>query len=141
VLSDGEGIVRVVRGVELRYRGQNDSLEVDVDGASSAQTLRAGFDERHRSEYGYATHEPVEVTAVRARVWVDEGTAWAGPPPTGGGADAQLGETTFGPVVRRGAVEQVDGPAVLADPLSTVVVWPGQTSRTDDEGNVWLERA
>ena len=141
VLSDGEGIVRVVRGVELRYRGQNDSLEVDVDGASSAQTLRAGFDERHRSEYGYATHEPVEVTAVRARVWVDEGTAWAGPPPTGGGPDAQLGETTFGPVVRRGAVEQVDGPAVLADPLSTVVVWPGQTSRTDDEGNVWLERA
>jgi hypothetical protein len=30
---------------------------------------------------------------------------------------------------------------VLADPLSTVVVWPGQAARTDEEGNVWLERA
>jgi hypothetical protein len=29
---------------------------------------------------------------------------------------------------------------VLADALSTVVVWPGQTGRTDEDGNVWLER-
>jgi hypothetical protein len=29
---------------------------------------------------------------------------------------------------------------VLVDSLSTVVVWPGQTARTDEDGNVWLER-
>ena len=138
-VADGDGAVRVVRGVELRYRGQNDSLQVGVDGVSSAQTARAAFDERHRSEYGYATEEPVEVTAVRARVWVDEGTAWARSATTEDGAQAALGETAFGPVLRRGAVEQVTGPAVLADPLSTVVVWPGQTARTDEDGNVWLE--
>jgi N-methylhydantoinase A len=136
----GDGDVRVIRGVELRYRGQNDSLEVEVDSASSPKTLRAAFDERHRSEYGYATDERVEVTAVRARVWVDEGMEWARSPTSDGGEDAELGETTFGPVLRRGARERVDGPAVLADPLSTVVVWPGQTARTDDDGNVWLER-
>src|SRR6266576_724049 len=53
----------------------------------------------------------------------------------------ELDETAFGPVLRRGAVELVEGPAVLADALSTVVVWPGQTARTDEDGNVWLERA
>ena len=44
-------------------------------------------------------------------------------------------------MLRRGAVELVAGPAVLADALSTVVVWPRQTARTDEDGNVWLERA
>jgi N-methylhydantoinase A len=138
----GENVVdlRVARALELRYRGQNDALEVDADGASSPQTVRLAFHERHRSEFGYATNEPVEVTAVRARVWVDEGTAWARSPvpPVQGGAE--LGETVFGPVLRRAAVEQIEGPAVLVDSLSTVVVWPGQTARTDEDGNVWLER-
>jgi N-methylhydantoinase A/oxoprolinase/acetone carboxylase beta subunit len=47
-------------------------------------------------------------------------------------------------VLPRGGVEPgrpVEGPAVLADALSTVVVWPGLVARTDDDGNVWLERA
>jgi N-methylhydantoinase A len=140
-VGDGDGDVGIVRAVELRYRGQNDSLEVEADTADSPHTLRTAFDERHRSEYGYATNEPVEVTAVRARVWVDEATEWARSSTIDGGGDAELGETRFGPVMRRGVVERVEGPAVLADPLSTVVVWPGQTARTDDEGNVWLERA
>jgi N-methylhydantoinase A len=140
-VGEGDGAVRVVRGIELRYRGQNDSLEVEVDGAGSARALRAAFDDRHRREYGYATEEPVEVTAVRARVWLDEGTAWAGSATAGDEADAAVGETAFGPILRRGAVERVEGPAVLADPLSTVVVWPGQTARMDEDGNVWLERS
>jgi N-methylhydantoinase A len=139
-LEDGDGTLRVVRSLELRYRGQNDALEVDVDGATSPHALHAAFHERHRSEFGYATDEPVEVTAVRARVWLDEGTAWARSSPAAEG-DAELGETVFGPVLRRGAVELVEGPAVLADALSTVAVWPGQTARTDEDGNIWLERA
>jgi N-methylhydantoinase A len=139
-IADAHGVVRVLRALELRYRGQNDSLEVELDGAGSAQTVRASFDERHRGEFGYATEEPVEVTAVRARIWVDEGSEWTSVPllPVG---ESELGETAFGPVMRRGSVEHVTGPAVLVDPLSTVVVWPGQKARTDEEGNVWLERA
>jgi N-methylhydantoinase A len=139
-IADAQGVVRVVRALELRYRGQNDSLEVELDGADSAQTVRASFDERHRGEFGYATEEPVEVTAVRARIWVDEGSEWTSAPllPVG---ESELGETAFGPVMPRDSVEHVTGPAVLVDPLSTVVVWPGQKARTDEDGNVWLERA
>jgi N-methylhydantoinase A len=136
-LEDGEGTLRIARSLELRYRGQNDALEVDVDGPTSPDTLRAAFQERHRSEFGYATDEPVEVTAARTRVWIDEGTAWARSAPATKG-DGELGETVFGPVLRRDSVEHVEGPAVLADALSTVVVWPGQMARTDEDGNVWL---
>ena len=139
-LEAGDGTLRVARSLELRYRGQNDALEVEVDGATSPDILRAAFHQRHQSEFGYATDEPVEVTAARARVWIDEGTAWARPAPAAEG-DAELAETVFGPVFRRGAFELVEGPAVLADALSTVVVWPGQTARADEDGNVWLESA
>jgi N-methylhydantoinase A len=136
-----EGALRVARSLELRYRGQNEALEVPADG-TTAETIAAAFHERHRAEFGYATDEPVEVTAVRARVWRDQGTEWARavPAPT----EIRVAETAFGQVLARGALEpgrRVRGPAVLADPLSTVVVWPGQVAWTDDDGTVWLERA
>src|SRR5205814_196472 len=67
---------------------------------------------------------------------IDDVRTWLAPR-----GDVELGETVFGPVLLRGAVELVEGPAVLADALSTVVVWPGQTAHTDEDGNVWLERA
>jgi N-methylhydantoinase A len=140
-LENDAGDLRVARALELRYRGQNDALEIGVDGASSPQTVRAAFHERHRDEFGYATDEPVEVTAVRARVWIDEGTDWARSAMPSVQGDGELAETVFGPVLQRAAVERIAGPAVLVDPLSTVVVWPGQTARTDEDGNVWLERA
>ncbi len=139
-LESGHGVLRIACSLELRYHDQNDALEVAVDGASSPAAVRAAFHERHRSEFGYATEEQVEVTATRVRVWVDEGTSWVGSAPAERG-DTELGETVFGPVLRRGAFERVEGPAVLADTLSTIVVWPGQTARTDEDGNVWLERA
>ena len=139
-LDSGRGVFRIARSLELRYHDQNDALEVGVDGRSSPAAVRAAFHDRHRSEFGYATDEQVEVTATRVRVWVDEGTSWIASTPAGGGG-AELGETVFGPVLRRGASERVEGPAVLVDTLSTLVVWPGQTARTDAEGNVWLERA
>jgi N-methylhydantoinase A/oxoprolinase/acetone carboxylase beta subunit len=137
------GGVGVARALELRFQGQNDALEVPLDGAASVAAVREAFLDRHRAEFGYATCEPVEVTAVRARLWVDEGAGWASPaaaaPP-----ELELGETAFGPVLSRAALEPgrpVPGPAVLADELSTIVVWPGLSARADADANVWLERA
>jgi N-methylhydantoinase A len=135
------GEVAAARALELRFVGQNDALEVPLDGALSVGAVREAFLVRHRAEFGYATDEPVEVTAVRARLWVDEGAAWARPAASAPGLET--GETAFGPVLSRAALEpgrRVHGPAVLADPLSTIVVWPGLAARADEDGNVWLER-
>jgi N-methylhydantoinase A len=140
-LDGGRGALRAARSLELRYRDQNDSLEVAVDGAASPADLRTAFEARHRSEFGYATNERVEVTAARARVWVAEAPSWPASRQVTNCHKDVLGETAFGPVLRRGAVDVVAGPAVLADELSTVVVWPGQRARTADDGNVWLERS
>lgn len=140
--EDGDGALRVSRSLELRYRGQNEALEVAMDDTDSSTGVRDAFHQRHLAEFGYATEEQVQVTAVRARVWRDEGTAWARAEPTPL-PEVRIGETAFGPVLARGGVEPgrpVEGPAVLADALSTVVVWPGLVARTDDDGNVWLER-
>jgi N-methylhydantoinase A len=142
-LGDGRGgRLQALCSLELRYRGQNDALEVSLDGAASVPALAAAFHARHRAEYGYATDEPVEVTAVRARLWLDEGTGWAASEP--GAMELELGETRFGPVLGRAALEpgrRLEGPAVVADELSTVVVWSGLSARADEDGNVWLERA
>ncbi|MBD0290410.1 MAG: hypothetical protein ICV74_04065, partial [Thermoleophilia bacterium] len=138
----GNGTVRALRSLELRYRGQNDALEVVLAEEPSATGVTASFHERHRAEYGYSTSEPVEVTAVRARLWLDEGTGWAAP--EGRVGQSELGETPFGPVLARSALEPgrpVDGPAVLADAISTVVVWDGLSARADEDANVWLERS
>ena len=51
-LEDGDGTLRVARSLELRYRGQNDALEVDIDGATSPDTLRAAFQESLLSSPG-----------------------------------------------------------------------------------------
>ena len=138
----GEHALHVASSLELRYRGQNDALEVPAEGGSVA-TLRDAFHRRHRAEFGYATDEPVEVTAVRARVRRDEGAAWPAAAPVQA-RELRIGGTRFGPVLARGALEPdrpVRGPAVLADGLSTVGVWPGQVARADDDANLWLERA
>jgi N-methylhydantoinase A len=140
--DDGDGALRASRSLELRYQGQNEALDVATDERASPADVRGAFHERHLAEFGYATEEQVQVTAVRARVWRDEGTAWARAEPTAP-PDVRIGETGFGPVLARGGVEpgrRVEGPAVLADGLSTVVVWPGLVARTDADANVWLER-
>jgi N-methylhydantoinase A len=144
----GDGRLRAVQALELRYRGQNDALEVTLEGVGSVQALRSAFHERHRREFGYATEELVEVTAVRARLWLDEGTSWAAP--EGRAGESRLGEAVLrladgergAPVLHRGALEpgrRIPGPALLADELSTVVVWPGLAARTDEDANIWLE--
>jgi N-methylhydantoinase A len=150
-LGSGEdmGELRAACSLEARYRGQNEELEVPLDGAASVSSVRSAFHERHQREFGYATDEPVEVAAVRARLWLEEGTAW--PQARRARRDLPLGDTVLhlgdeslsAPILHRDALEPgrpVRGPALIVDELSTVVVWPGLRARKDDEGNVWLER-
>jgi 5-oxoprolinase (ATP-hydrolysing) len=60
--------IDVVRRIDLRYRGTDTTITLDV-GHSSEKELRDRFDEAHRRLFGYARHEHVvEAEVIRVEV-------------------------------------------------------------------------
>jgi N-methylhydantoinase A len=153
-LSGGTGTasgLHVVRTVDLRYVGQNYEIAVAGDGAAPP-ALRAAFEQRHRQLYGYATGERVECVNLRVTALVEPDHR---PAPVPGAAPGRSPD----PVGRQraffadtGAVEMpryertllapgapVEGPALIDDEWSTVVVYPGQRGAADRSGNLVIE--
>jgi N-methylhydantoinase A len=142
--------IALVRGVDLRYSGQN--YEIEVPWAPDLAALRARFEAQHRRLYGYATGESVECVNLRltARV-VDGGLELPRVEPVGvlGPTGEQrayfreTGETAMRRYARAafGPDRSVDGPALIEDDWSTTVVYPGQRCRGDHFGNLILDEA
>jgi len=157
VLS-GHGEPRLDTELDLRYEGQSYELSVPVptpiSGARVADAVDA-FHEEHRTRYGHARPaEPVEVVALRVR-----GHVPAPPPPLPRQpeTDAPLAEARLGtrpvwfsaegptstPTYARPDLHHghaFDGPAILHQYDSTVVVPPGWHARIDARQNVRMER-
>ncbi|GIX47971.1 MAG: 5-oxoprolinase [Candidatus Tectimicrobiota bacterium] len=146
---------RLVRFADLRYANQGYELTVPVAAAplraeTLAQMLEA-FHHQHRRLYTYASPDmPVELVNVRLTA---SGPAWSftpAPLPAGSGpppAPAHtrpvyfpaLGGWVSCPVYEAATLPpdfQCQGPAILAQPLSTVVVEPGHRVRVDPYGNL-----
>lgn len=148
--ASGEDLM-VSRYAELRYRGQNDELQVTWPAAATVEALRAGFREAHLREFGYVTDEEIEITAVGCRVAIGQELEW--PSVDGLGGEEAAGEVELrlagdrsvaAPVLSLGALadgKALDGPALVTSPLGSVTVWEGQTARADESGNVLLEAA
>jgi len=157
VLSD-HGEPRLDAELDLRYEGQSYELSVPVtapiSGARVADAVDA-FHDRHRARYGHARpDEPVEVVALRVR-----GHVPTSPPslPREPATDAPLAEARLGtrpvwfdaegptstPTYARTALHHghaLDGPAILHQYDSTVVVPPGWHARIDARQNVRMVR-
>jgi N-methylhydantoinase A len=54
---------------------------------------------------------------------------------------AHLGGESVEATVHRGAVDRVDGPAIVELPEATLAVPPGWSGGGDDEGTIVIERA
>ena len=159
------GELRREYALNLRYPGQNWSLAVRVGESVGGCDLgfvtpglgeRAAdaFHARHRSEYGHDRPAEVpEITGVRLTAFVDT------PPPDfaaagrGDGARtvsegrtrrAHLGNGFAETPIRDGASlapgEVVEGPAILEETFTTIVVYPGWRARLDQGGDYLLER-
>jgi N-methylhydantoinase A len=144
--------------LDVRYVGQSYELGVPLDAPITASTVAdavAAFHDRHRTRYGHADpDEPVEVVALRVRGRVAE------PPPElprEPKTDAPLDEAVLGtrPVwfdpdgpietttYARSALRHghaLDGPAVLHQYDTTIVVPPGWHARVDARQNVRITR-
>jgi len=57
----------IERAVELRYFGQEHSLEVSLEGINTLDALCARFDDLHRQRYGHTMGDPVQLVHIRVR--------------------------------------------------------------------------
>ena len=143
--------VVVERYVELRYHRQNDELRVSWPEPANVDALRQSFVEVHQREFGYATDEDVEITAVGCRVTVVDELRWPGfrwPPSDGRSEEVELrlavDRVVAAPVVdveRLVDGDGIAGPALIGSPYASITVWEGQRATADEDGNVVLEAA
>jgi N-methylhydantoinase A len=150
--------VEVLQRVDLRFKGQEHTVTVPLDpgwadDTDGAPTLRGRFVELHRRLYGHGDPDAsVEVVTLRCRAiagverprrptWdrIDHATPRTERP-------VFLHETlefTTAPVFDReelAAGQRVEGPAIVEEPYSTVLVPPGWAVVMDDLGNLVMGR-
>ena len=148
-----EPATSVKRYLELRYQGQEHTLEIPVPAAGD---LRAGlveeFNRRSEREYAFSLDAPLEVVAARVELavqgiavpWVADDNDDVPRHPTGTRiVDFDRHGGLLEAVVRdRRSLtvgEVVAGPCVIEEAASTTLVLPGQTVRRDEYGNLVLE--
>lgn len=153
-LEDEAGERQVTRFAQLRYVGQEHTLDVSLpDGPIDARLvrrLREDFD--RASEEAYAFSLPVEVEIVEARVSVSVPSTpveWASAerdrPPALEPRDVDFdtdGGVRRAEVVERSSLrddDRVSGPCIIEEPTTTTLVLPGQVVRMDDLGNLVIE--
>ncbi|SEO97315.1 hydantoinase B/oxoprolinase family protein [Aquisalimonas asiatica] len=138
--------------LQLRYAGTDTALLVDH---GNADDVRQAFEEAHLAQFGFTMPEKaVMVAAAVVEVIGASGAHGEEPvlPPRAGGLPPQPldhvamwveGRTETVPVHDREALapgDAVPGPAIIRDPVSTVVVEPGWTLGVNDHGHLLLER-
>lgn len=136
--------------LELRYRGQEHTLEVPVarEGDVRAQ-LREAFNARSLREYAFTLDAPLEVVSCRVELSVPATPVpWS--PDDGDEGPTRLRDERlvdfdqYGGVQRTTIVDRrslrpgdtVDGPAIVEETASTTLVLPGQTLTCDDLFNL-----
>ena len=148
----GEDEVELLCSADMRFKGQASEIRIELPGAIDAEViprLSASFEEEHERLYGHRSDpdNPIEVIAVRG-IGRTGGSGLPGRTEPAGAA-AQGGERSayFGdlgsistPVVARGDLDQwADGPLLIDEYDSTIVVPPGARARRDDRGNLLIE--
>lgn len=149
----------VARTVDARYAGQSYDLQIDVPpGAISSETVRElakRFHDAHERVYGHAQRaQKVRFVAVRAVLSYKVANPKFGDTARGTPRDARkpdrrvLFDLSRGfemtPVYDRhllGPGISVQGPAILEQPDTTTLVYPGQVATVDAVGNVIIQKA
>jgi N-methylhydantoinase A len=145
---------RLVRSVDVRYRGQAFELNVAVAEAPTAQTIEADFHRLHRATYGHENPEAT-VELVNARLIAYGLVAKPAPERHAPGVvsldDALIERRRiwFGgvphdcPVWERDRVPAgatLRGPGIVEEFGATTVILPGWHAAVDGQGNLRLER-
>jgi N-methylhydantoinase A len=134
---------------ELRYRGQSFELAISADTDAAPEELRDAFEREHEERYGYRDEEQhlelvtIRVTATAKGVDIDLAGAEEPSELTQATRDATLDGERIELEVHRGVpapCAQIDGPAVIELPESTVLVPPEWSATVDETGTIKLRR-
>ena len=135
----------------VRYSGQSYAIEIFDPAFDDPARLGESILERHEKLYGFATDEPWELVAIRQRVSVPRPDANTNTtaPRAPGDARIKTAPSVFdasGPVstprfdrTALAAGRSIEGPAVIEDAWSTVIVPPGAALSVDEAGNLHLD--
>jgi len=141
---------RLERYVEMRYFGQEHTVEVPADGIDTAADLSARFEDQHETRYGHTMDDPAQAVHLRVRavgendkppLTPSEETA-SGQPEPAGSQEAYCfasGEDRTFDVYRRGELtpgHAIDGPAIVQEPTTTIVFHSNQRADVDEYGHI-----
>jgi N-methylhydantoinase A len=151
--------LRTLRSAGMRYRGQSYEVSVpivELRTDADVAALASRFHEAHRRRYGHmAESEAIEivnfqVTAVgeipkpQIRAIAAPERAQAPVPDATRAAHFGVGAGIDVPVFRRSTLvpgAAIDGPAIIEEKTSTIVLYPGQRARVDGHLNVEIVSA
>nr|WP_255468579.1 hydantoinase/oxoprolinase family protein [Reyranella sp. CPCC 100927] len=133
----------------MRYAAQSDSLPVPFAMPLDIHVLKADFHSRHQDLFGYATAEPCVIESLRIQAVKASSTPFSRPdvgrpPVKARSRDCIFVGATAVPTAilpRETLSGVVEGPAIIEDAWSTVVVSPGWQARSDATGNLYLTRS
>ena len=144
---------RLVRSLDLRYRGQAFELNVLIGAVVGVDTIEADFHRQHRTTYGHANPDgAVELVNARLVAYGIVDKPAGEPHRRRAVSDSALGSRRpvwFGgapydcPVWDREQLADgatVDGPAIVEEFGATTVVPPGWSGTIDEHGNLHFAR-
>jgi N-methylhydantoinase A len=149
----GEDRRRLERTIEMRYLGQEHTVEVDADGVADLDELADRFEAQHETRYGHTMNDPVQVVHLRVRAigendkpTLDPQQPRDGPLEAAGSREAYCfaaGEFREFDVYERGDLapgDELDGPAVVTEPTTSLVFHSDQSATVDDYGHIVVTR-
>jgi len=146
------GVARAEIQVELvalmRYAAQNDAIPIPFAVPLDVAKLEQDFLTRHHELFGYATDEPCVIESVRVQARRPSTTVVSRPAAAVRAVSSGkrtcsfdgLHETETAIIDRTLLTDVVNGPAIIEDAWSTVVLPPDWQARPDLSGNLFLTR-
>lgn len=134
--------------LDLRYLGQSHSLNIALTTVANIEQLTAEFHEAHRQRYGHALEMPVEWVNLRVSCQAKAQHAalpqWKVTEPAKPVAnDELLGCDQGVPVYQRAdlaAGQCLQGPTLVVEQVSTLLIAEGWQATVDDWGNIRLAK-
>jgi N-methylhydantoinase A len=152
----GEGLepgqVSFARSTDMRYAGQEHTVNVPIADDASMDEIERRFHDLHEQLYTYRLTSPIEFVNFRVTGFGAVRKPELPRISEGYGASAALKgarEVDFDELgrheaqiyerARLGAGGELEGPAVVEEPAASTVVFPGQRLRVDDYGNLIVD--